>query len=1037
MSKRANALVRFAVERRVTMGMIVAGILVLGWLSLTRMPLEFLPSFSSSNITVRAPYRSSSPEEVERLLVRPLEDSLGTINGIETMSASAAADGARVRISFLDGTDMDMAAMEVRDRIDRVRHLLPSDLERVTIRRFQTTDIPVLRFDISAEWPQERLYDFAENVLMRRLERLDGVAQVEVSGLRIPELQVNLDPARLQAHSVDVRQLVTQLRNNNLNVSGGEIKEGSRKLLVRNVGEFSSPDEIRALPLNGRGLRLGDVAEVAYTFPQQEDFNYLNGVESLTVRVNKTSSANVLAVVKPVKAELEAIRELPEAEGFSYHIFADASRDVRKGLGQLRDAGLLGGLLAILAMYLFLRRFRTTALVALAIPISVVSTFVLLYFLRQLANLDITLNVVSLAGLMLALGMLVDNSVVVIESIFRHRNELGESSYVAALNGASEVALPIVASTATTICVFLPLIFLGGGGRFKLYMLNIGVTVCIVMVASLLVALTVVPMAAVALLKTQDARPNGWIDGLNRLYGGVLAFTLRHRFLFVLSILAMFAGVIHLFGTIERSFSMRSLERQVILKVDTPRQYSLAQTRELFEELYALLDSKREELDIADISYNYDRGTGRSRASWRRTRQFDLYLLDEEESDLTTGEVRDRLREMLPVKAGVGLRISTSRGRHGSSGVEVQLMGTDPAVLELLGQQVAAGLAALPVVRDVDTSLESGDEEIHVQVQRERAMQTGLSSRAVAFTVNNALSSRAVSHFKTGEREVELMVQYREEDRETLDQLKNVPVFAAGTRVPLGALADFAVVQGPRTIERENHLAKVTVSANTTSPTASFGAMQMIGGMMSQIAMPPGYEWSFGRWNRHMQRDQNSGLFALLFALPLVYMLMAALFESFSQPFTIMFSVPFALLGVGVVLKLANQPWDTMTMIGLIILLGVVVNNAIVLIDHINYLRQAGLDRWDAIIKGGQHRLRPILITAVTTILGLTPMIATFLFPQWFGPVEGRSATWAPMGLVIVGGLTTSTFLTLLIIPTIYSLIDDFTLFVKRVARAV
>ena len=264
-----------------------------------------------------------------------------------------------------------------------------------------------------------------------------------------------------------------------------------------------------------------------------------------------------------------------------------------------------------------------------------------------------------------------------------------------------------------------------------------------------------------------------------------------------------------------------------------------------------------------------------------------------------------------------------------------------------------------------------------------------------------------------------------------------MPVFAGGTRVPLGALAEFAVVQGPRTIERENHLAKVTVSANTSSPTASFGAMQMIGGVMNQIAMPPGYEWSFGRWNRHMQRDQDSGLFALLFALPLVYMLMAALFESFAQPFTIMFSVPFALLGVGVVMKLAGQPWETMTMIGLIILLGVVVNNAIVLIDHINYLRQTGLDRREAIIRGGQHRLRPILITAVTTILGLTPMIAPFLFPQWFGPVEGRSATWAPMGLVIVGGLTTSTFLTLLIIPTIYSLIDDFTLFVKRVARAV
>jgi HAE1 family hydrophobic/amphiphilic exporter-1 len=244
-------------------------------------------------------------------------------------------------------------------------------------------------------------------------------------------------------------------------------------------------------------------------------------------------------------------------------------------------------------------------------------------------------------------------------------------------------------------------------------------------------------------------------------------------------------------------------------------------------------------------------------------------------------------------------------------------------------------------------------------------------------------------------------------------------------------------VTEPRSIERENHLAKVSVSANTTDPTASFAAMSMIGKMMGELALPPGYEWSFGRWNRHMQRDQESGLFALLFALPLVYMLMAALFESFTQPLTIMFSVPFALLGVGLAMKFANQPWDTMTMLGLIVLLGVVVNNAIVLIDHVNFLRRSGLSRTEAIVQGGQHRLRPILITAVTTILGLSPMVAPFLFPQWFGPVEGRAATWAPIGLVIVGGLTTSTFLTLMIIPTIYSLIDDLTLFFKRVAKAV
>jgi HAE1 family hydrophobic/amphiphilic exporter-1 len=333
--------------------------------------------------------------------------------------------------------------------------------------------------------------------------------------------------------------------------------------------------------------------------------------------------------------------------------------------------------------------------------------------------------------------------------------------------------------------------------------------------------------------------------------------------------------------------------------------------------------------------------------------------------------------------------------------------------------------------------MESADQEIHVSVQRERVLQAGLSSRTLAYTVNNALSGRPVSHYKTGDREVDLVMRYQEEDRETLDQLKNVPVYAAGVTLPLGALADFRFSSGPRTIEREDHSSKITVSANAASAGATFGAMRMIVDIMDRLAIPPGYEWSFGRWNRYQQRDQETGLLAWLFALPLVYMLLAALFESFAQPLIIMFSVPFALLGVGGIMKLAHQPWDTMAMIGMIVLMGVVVNNAIVLINHINFLRRGGLGRTEAILLGGQHRLRPILITAITTILGLTPMVAPFLFPQWFGTLEGRAASWAPIGLVIIGGLTTSTFLTLMIIPTIYSLVDDFTLFAKRVARAV
>ena len=1036
MSERINPIVRFAVERRVTMGMVILGILVLGWLSLTRLPLEFLPTFSSSNISVTAIYPSSSPEEIERLIVQPLEDSMGTINGLDTLSASASAGTARISASFVDGTDMDLAAVEVRDRVDRARHLLPDDLERISIRRFQSDDIPVLRFDLSATWPEEQLYDFAERTVQRRLERLEGVAQVTVAGLRLPELQVNLDPARMNAHRIDVRTLVSRLREN-VNLSAGEIREGNRKLLVRAVGEFSTPDEIRRMPINGDGLRLSDVAEVTYTFPQQEQFNFLNGVEALTVSVLKTSTANLLEVVDRVKVEIGEISRLPGTEGLGVRIYHDSSRDVRQGLGQLRDAGLVGGLLAILAVYFFLRRFRTTLLVALAIPISVVATFVLIYFLRQAGVLDITLNVVSLAGLMLALGMLVDNSIVVIESIFRHRNELGEDARTAALAGTSEVALPIVASTATTLCVFLPIIFLTAGGRFRLYLENIGITVCIVIVSSLVVALTVVPMAAAIVLRHQSARPSRLFTWMTGVYGNILTFTLRHRFVFVVGILLLFAGSIHLFSTIQQSFATRSLEREVVIHVDTPRQYSLAQTAAVYDEVYRILDSQREELDIADISYSYDRSTGRSRGGWRRSRQINVYLKDEEESGLRTLETRERIRGLLPTVAGVNLRIATSRGRGGSSGVEVQLMGDDMAVLELVSQAVVERLAAIPAIRDVDTSLESGDQEIHVRVDGERILQAGLTTQSVAFTVNNALSSRAVSHFEANDREIDLVMQYREEDRETLEQLKNVPVFAEDTPLPLGALAEFDLVAGPRSIERENHQAKLTITANTTDPMATFGALRQVQQVLDSIALPPGYEWSFGRWNRYAQQDQQSGWFALLFALPLVYLLMAALFESFTQPFAIMFSVPFAMLGVGVVMKLANQPWDNMTMIGLIVLMGVVVNNAIVLINHVNFLRKEGYDRNRAIVLGGQHRLRPILITAVTTILGMLPLVAPILLPGVFGPVEGRAASWAPIGLVILGGLTTSTFLTLIILPTLYSLIDDLTAFAGRVRRAV
>ena len=1035
-SERVNPIVRFAVERRVTMGMIVLGVLVLGWVSLARLPLEFLPTFSSSRMWVWAPYPSASPEETERRIVRPLEDSLGTINGIETLSARASADSGNVSLSFLDGVDMDLAAVEVRDRVDRVRHLLPPDLRRIHVRRFQSEDIPVLSFHLTSDWTKDHLQHFVDEVLRRRLERLEGVAQVEVNGLQVAQVRVDLYPSRLQAHGVDVRQVAQTLRQGNLTLSGGYIEEGTRRLLVRSIGEFHTLDEVRSQPLGRGGLRVSDVADVSYSFPRQERFNFLNGREALTVEIFKASTANLLAVADRVKAELATIRAMPEAKGMETRVYRDSSVDVRQGLGQLRNAGLVGGVLSVTFLFLFLRKFRTTLLIALAIPISVVFTFAILYLMRQSGLSTITLNIMSLMGLMLALGMLVDNSVVVIESIYRHVQDLGEGAKTAALRGTSEVAMPIIASTATTICVFVPMIFItSSGSGFMRFMTDLGVTICVVMVASLLVALTVVPMVAAFLLSGETGRRAPIVEWMGRSYGRVIALTLHHRPAFLLSIVLMLWGSWWLFSGIERAFFSGSIERQVTINIDTPRNYSLEQTTAVFDEVRGLLESKREDLEIADIVYRYGRSGGRSRGGWGGGRRFEIFLKDESESRRSAREIQDEVRRLLPVKAGVAFRIAQSRGRGAESGISLEVRGDDSAVLKLVAKKVADALTALSWVKDVDTSLDSGDEEIHVRPRRERAQQSGLSSEAVAATVSSALTSRPVSRIKTDEREVDLVVQFREEDRRTLSQLKTLTVSAGEGRQPIGAVADFAIESGPQTIERENRRPELDVRANTTRPAANFRMMGEVQAILDSLRLPPGYEVEFGRWTRNASQDLAGSQFAILLAAVLVYLIMAALFESFIQPLTIMLSIPFAFVGVGLALRYANQPLDSNTNLGFVILLGVVVNNAIVLVDHINRLRAQGLPRDEAIVLGGTHRLRPILLTALTTILGLLPMVAPLLFPGLLGQPEGRAANWAPIGLVILGGLTTSTFLTLIIIPTFYSLVDDLTRFFGRVVR--
>ena len=1032
----SNALIRFSVNRRVTMSMCVLGLLVLGWLSLTRLPLEFMPEFASANVSVSVPYPSSSPAETERLIVQPLEDMLGTLNGLEQLRSTAGSGSANINLSFVEGTDMELAVVEVRDRIDRARDRLPDDVERINIRRFQSSDIPILRSSLASESPRDDLYEFVEDVMQPRLERLEGVAQVNVRGIRSRELQINLLANRLEATQVDQRQLASALRNNNINVSAGYLKEGSQRFLVRTLGEFKSLEQIRDLPIRADGLKLGDVAEVTYDFPRQEQYNFLNGSESVSISINKTSTANLLKVVESVKEEYQALMAMPDVEDLSIRHFHDASVDVTEGLTELSRAGLLGGGLAVVFVFLFIRKFRTTLLVAIAVPLSLVTTFVIIFLARQADLTNMTLNVMSLMGLMLAIGMLLDNSIVVIESIYRHRHDLGKPARQAALDGASEVAMPIIASTATTMCVFLPLVLTGGGGQMR-FMGQIGVTVCIVMLASLLVSLTVVPLVASVLLTSETRTKPRFLMAMIAAYGWVVRLTLRYRAVFFAAIVLLLWGSWNLYNGIERTFEPPSEGRQITLFVDAPSRVSAAERQSVYDEVYALLNDGRKQWDIADIAHDYRTDGARSRRGGNR---FELYLTPEEEATVPVSEVRDAIREALPVRAGVGFKIAQAQGGRpgsGSSGVRVELVGDNLDTLELLSHGVVEQLTAVPFLRDVDTSLESGADEIVVTPNRERSLQAGLSSQGLAQSISSALSSRNLSFLKSQDREIGIVMQYREEDRESLRQLRNMPVFSTDSSLPVAAFADFKVQPGAKTIERENRQAKIEFTSNTVGEIPSFVAMGMMRRTLGAVGLPEGYEWRFGRSFRDGMEDDASMNLALIMAVLLIFMIMSALFENVLQPLTILLSIPFAFTGVGLIMKLAGQPRSTTATMGLLILAGIVVNNAIVLIDHINRLRREGMSRNEAVVLGGQHRLRPILLTAMTTILGLSPMVAPFFWPEVFGRPEGRAAYWAPIGLVLVGGLAASTVLTLLVIPTFYTLIDDVSRIARRVARAV
>ena len=1077
-----------SLKRPVTTLMVTLCALVVGFVALDRLPMEQLPSISSSGITARVQYNNSSPEEIERLVTLPLEQTLGSLNNIDRISSSSGRNQGEVRVDFKAGTDMDLANMEMREKLDQARALLPADVDRVSLRRWQSDQRPIVYANLAWIGDGDRLLDVIGKVIEPRLLRLNGVANVVIDDLEEKQLIVELDQERLQTHNISLPSLGWQLNENNTNISLGRIMDGDQRYMVRAIGEFSRAEDIASMPLLGGRFRLGDIGEINYGFPEKRRYERLNGTDALQLEIFKASTANVVDVGAVVVAELEAI-EAEYAGKLEVAIVRNRAESVLSEAGTLVNSALLGAFLAMIIIFVFLRNIRSTIVIALAIPTSALCVFIGMYVAREVFGSTITLNMVSMMGLMLAVGMLVDPAVVVLESIFRRGQEDGLEAAAAAHVGSREVGMAVLASALTTICVFVPFFFLSEG-RSAAWMQDAGIAICLAVVVSMIVSLSLIPLASSRLFRAGIERFDRWLKllvvavvlgiaywkigtvgwsglqawwdrwsgliatsiggmqwqtivgctltalagaalgwycsrhGLRASYGRLLNWTLNHRWVALVATVALTGAGYYLYDQIEQRGTPWTPERRVDMSVVIDRSYSLEEVRAHFDQIEDILLAQKDALDLESLSTSFGQRRGSIRA----------YLVDADAGKLSTMEAGNAIKDLLPEKVGYTYKMGRSRSWTGNQlGVEVQLHGRNPEVLTVLMEDVKAGLEQLPGVQDVDSSLEDGEEEVRVEINRAQALSYGLSPREVAQSISAALGTRRTSGFKSDDREIDIVMQLNEGDRATLQQLKNSRYETRdGSSVQLASLADFEMGRGPRDLRRENRVLNVTVFANTANRQAARALTEPISEMMEGMQLPSGYSWDLGRaarWEREEASDNN---FTAIFAVLLIYLIMASLFESLIHPLTIIFAIPFSLIGVALGLYVLDVPFDNNGVLGLLILFGIVVNNGIVLIAHINHLRASGLSRREAICLGGQHRLRPILMTAFTTILNLMPIV----LPMVYGTSEGFARRWGPVGLVVASGLATSTVLTLMLAPTLYSLLDDLALWCKRVVRA-
>jgi HAE1 family hydrophobic/amphiphilic exporter-1 len=1004
--------------------MMVLIVTLVGAISLTRLPIDLMPDITYPTLSVFADYGNASPEEIEQLVTRPIEEAMTAVPGVEEVSSISSEGSSQVRVSFSWGTDLDAAAGDVRDRLDQVLAMLPEDVERPTLRKFDLASFPIITLGASSHMDPIHLKRLIDDQVKSRLERLPGVASINIRGGLDREIHVALDPNKIKALGLALDQILARIKAENVSIPAGVLERDRLDVMIRTPGEFTTLAQLADTTIairEGVPIRLREIAAVRDAWEKPERIVRINGQPGVRIAINKQSGTNTVEVSRGVLREVAAInRDLPQIDLTPVVNTADY---IQRSIANVGTSLLYGGLLAVLVLLVFLREVRSTLIIAAAIPISIVATFALIYFG------GFTLNLMTLGGLALGVGMLVDNAIVVLENIYRLRGQIDPRS--AALDGSEEVAGAVTASTLTTVAVFLPMVFISGmsGVMFK----QLAYIVSFALGCSLLVALFFVPMLSAHILPSRrpgTALKSAWahrvtglslriFTGIEMGYKGLLHLCLEHRPTVVIASVALLAASLALVPVVGVELMPATDEGEVLVNAEMAVGTRIEVVAEKLAAVEAII--QREVPEVLHIVTFVGGSRWMGKAS--HTGEIRVSLKPRRERERSSEEIAAALRAKIGTMPGIRLRLRAGTGlfilRMGSTEgdkIQVEIRGHDMPTADGLAQRVSLAAAQVPGVTDVQISRESGTPEELILVDRDKAAAMKLTVAQIAGMLQTILSGTVAGYYREEGDEFKIRVQLAEAEKIDLDALLDLTLTNAdGQPVVLRNVVRAQPWSGPVLIERKDQERIVTVNVNFTDRDMG----SVIGDVREQlraIPVPQDYSIVFGGDYEEQQKAFRELLLGLVLALVLVYMVMASLYESLRDPFIVMFSVPFAAIGVILILLITRTTFNIQSFIGCIMLGGIVVNNAILLVDHINLLRRRdALPLRQAIEEAGRRRIRPILMTALTTMLALTPLA--------LGLGEGGEAQ-APMARAVIGGLLSSTLITLVFVPTIYSLFE-------------